>query len=602
LSAAIFSLKAVGLRGKRFVTDRKLPLLRFGSGRKTDYPVLLAELRSPLWTTESIIEAGLQQGKVQNLRRACGKLNFVVVPAGAIFSFWKQIGKATRSAGYVEGRELRQGCLIPSVGGGLCQLSNALYDLALQSGCEIVERHAHTAVVPGSAAEQGRDATVFWNYVDFRFRPQQDILITSTLSRHELVLTFRGRSSFQVLPVVTQASQRTTHSPDTCTDCHEENCFRHRPPAPVDDGLVPPASVNSAFLIEECWPEFQSFVAKVREEQNRLQRDQLFLPFRSAWWSPPRYGWEGNGFSLITAATLPTALAAFQTKLGLRRFATPVEMQIEQSNRLADFYGRRLPPSVTHLYIAQSLVPALWKRGELGGRSFSILMSRLPMVVLHKKLDEMAARYPDRATFREFRAPDWMVEAETEALEAAGEIITPHSLLAQLYPRKTQKIAWKVSLPSLSAASSQLAPGLAAHSPAIVFPGPALARKGAFELREAVLGLSKQLEPVQLDLGKSVNALPFRILTLGQALETPGFWQQLPVQPAGEGWLQRASAVVQPAFVENNPRALLRALSAGIPVIATPECGINGLPNLTLITAGDVQALREALGRVLYKR
>jgi hypothetical protein len=117
-----------------------------------------------------------------------------------------------------------------------------------------------------------------------------------------------------------------------------------------------------------------------------------------------------------------------------------------------------------------------------------------------------------------------------------------------------------------------------------------------------VLGLSKQLEPVQLDLGKSVNALPFRILTLGQALETPGFWQQLPVQPAGEGWLQRASAVVQPAFVENNPRALLRALSAGIPVIATPECGINGLPNLTLITAGDVQALREALGRVLYKR
>jgi hypothetical protein len=137
LSAAIFSLKAVGLRGKRFVTDRKLPLLRFGSGRKTDYPVLLAELRSPLWTTESIIEAGLQQGKVQNLRRACGKLNFVVVPAGAIFSFWKQIGKATRSAGYVEGRELRQGCLIPSVGGGLCQLSNALYATRTLRSCRV---------------------------------------------------------------------------------------------------------------------------------------------------------------------------------------------------------------------------------------------------------------------------------------------------------------------------------------------------------------------------------------------------------------------------------------------------------------------------------
>src|SRR6266849_5300096 len=40
LSAAIFSLKAAGLRGKRFVTDRKRPLLRFATGKKADYPTL----------------------------------------------------------------------------------------------------------------------------------------------------------------------------------------------------------------------------------------------------------------------------------------------------------------------------------------------------------------------------------------------------------------------------------------------------------------------------------------------------------------------------------------------------------------------------------
>jgi hypothetical protein len=578
LSAAIFSFKAAGLRGKRFVADRKLSLRRFAHDKAADYPALLAELRSPLWAAESAVESGLQQGKVQNLRRACSKLNLVRVPKGEVFSFWKQIGKATRSEGFVEGRELRQGCLIPSVGGGLCQLSNALYDLALRSGFEIVERHAHTQLVPGSAAEQGRDATVFWNYVDFRFRPQQDMLITSTLSRDELVLSFRGRSHFQVLPAPAQFVPRTAHAPNTCTDCHEENCYRHRPPAGSITLEAGRSATRPAFLIEECWPEFQIFVAQTQAAQPGPHVGELFLPFRSALWQPSRYHWEGNSCSRITAATLPTAFASLQTKLGRYRALAPVQLQIEQSNRLAEFYGRRLQPFVTHLYIAQSLLPALWKRGDLGGRSFSILMSRLPLAVLHKKLDELAARYPDRATFKEYRAPEWMVEAESEALAAADKIITPHSLLAGFYPHKTEKLAWVTASKPLMVDSRR---AMIPSDPVIVFPGPALARKGAFELRETVK-----------DLG-------LHILTLGQTVELPEFWQGLHVESAGDCWLQRASVVVQPAFLENNPRTLLCALGAGIPVIATPECGLEKLPNLTLVPAGDIPALREALSKVV---
>ncbi len=93
-----------------------------------------------------------------------------MIPVGQVFSFWRQVGRASRRRGFVTGRMLKEGCLVPAVGGGLCQLSNALYDAALQSGCEIVERHAHSRVVAGSAAAAGRDATVAWNYVDLRFR------------------------------------------------------------------------------------------------------------------------------------------------------------------------------------------------------------------------------------------------------------------------------------------------------------------------------------------------------------------------------------------------------------------------------------------------
>ena len=53
---------------------------------------------------------------------------------GETFSFWRAAGRATRARGYVIGRELRQGCMIPTIGGGLCQLTNALSRVAHQAG------------------------------------------------------------------------------------------------------------------------------------------------------------------------------------------------------------------------------------------------------------------------------------------------------------------------------------------------------------------------------------------------------------------------------------------------------------------------------------
>jgi hypothetical protein len=561
IGSAAFAAKAAILRGARFVSDLRQPVRRLGHNRQSDYPELLAELRTPLWTDESAVENSLQFGKVQNLRKSSRRLHLVEIPAGETFSFWKQVGKARVSAGYARGRELRQGCLIPSVGGGLCQLSNSLYDLALQSGCEIVERHAHSKVVPGSAAEQGRDATVFWNYVDLRFRPRQNTLITSVLTNDELVLRFWGKrrlvSLGNHLPAIRKAS--FIH---TCTDCGVSECHRHVRTQPSK------SYGRTSFLIEECWPEFEEYTRQVK-----LEADDLFLPYQSSFKTVSRYEWNSTGYRRTIAANAPMLFAMAKSRLRMNGGLPPVAAQIQRSEALADYYGERLSIDTSHLYVAQSLLPFLWQRGDLGGRTFSVLMTRLPLQDLHRRLDKLASQFPERKTFQEFRASAWMAEAEAEALEQADQILTPHFQLASLFPLKSRLLDWKLPAGKNGQRGSL-----------IVFPGPALARKGAFEVRDAVKSFDRPL------------------LVLNRTAESKDFWYGVQLVSNSDGWLSHAALVIQPAWIENNPRPLLRALAAGVPVIATPECGIQAHPLLTLVAAGDEKSLRDEIQSILRRR
>jgi len=155
----------------------------------------IASSITPLWNHElngSQTEAKLQLGKIHNLRIAAQTIHSIEIPKDGIFSFWLYVGQPTKIKGYVEGREIRQGCVIPSIGGGLCQLSNALYSIALDAGFEILDRHAHTQIIPGSLAEIGRDATVFWNYVDLKFKVNQAIRLEVSLTGGDLIVEVKG--------------------------------------------------------------------------------------------------------------------------------------------------------------------------------------------------------------------------------------------------------------------------------------------------------------------------------------------------------------------------------------------------------------------------
>ncbi|HVT53541.1 MAG TPA: VanW family protein, partial [Dongiaceae bacterium] len=364
LSGRIFAAKAAGLRLKRRAADLAGPVARLKPADPADYPVLLAESRTSLWSDTRDSEARHQFGKVENLRQAALRFDRVAIPADRTFSFWKQLGKPSRRRGFVAGRMLKEGCLVASTGGGLCQLSNALFDIALKSGAEIVERHAHSRRVPGSAAQFGRDATVAWNYVDFRFKAPQDLMLRASLTDKQLVLRLFGKVSRRRVERIerpeTAALLPAAHD---CGSCGQTGCHRH-------EGEAPRAIGRTAFLLDEAWPEFRAYV---RERKSRA--DLMAIPLDGKRWNRPRYAWETEGFAAVAAATPATLWHAFRARAETAQNRR-VAAQLLRSKAVAEKLARALTPDVTELCVAQSLLPFLWRMGVLGGRRVTVLMTR----------------------------------------------------------------------------------------------------------------------------------------------------------------------------------------------------------------------------------
>ena len=132
-----------------------------------DFPHLLLARVVPLARPGA--DPLLERGKLRNVALAAPHLDGLEVAAEAPFSFWRAVPRPAAARGYRLGMELRGGCIVPSLGGGLCLLSNALFAAAAQLGWRILERHGHTMAVVGA---DPLDATVFWPHVDLRFAPR----------------------------------------------------------------------------------------------------------------------------------------------------------------------------------------------------------------------------------------------------------------------------------------------------------------------------------------------------------------------------------------------------------------------------------------------
>ncbi|WP_353122760.1 VanW family protein [Dysgonomonas capnocytophagoides] len=160
-----------------FILKRKLrwmkdsSLYSFVDIKNEDCGYSLIKHRSLLLRPLKDVDMHLQHNKITNLRLAIEKLNGTVIHSGKLFSIWRQVGRPSKHKGYLEGLALHNGQILSDIGGGLCQLGNLLYWMALHSDLEVTERWRHSFDVFPDVNRKipfACGATLSYNYIDLQ--------------------------------------------------------------------------------------------------------------------------------------------------------------------------------------------------------------------------------------------------------------------------------------------------------------------------------------------------------------------------------------------------------------------------------------------------
>ncbi|ESQ76674.1 hypothetical protein [Asticcacaulis sp. AC402] len=323
------------------------------------------------------------------------------------------------------------------------------------------------------------------------------------------------------------------HAPESCASCNRVNChmsFLSRDIAPV--------AAVTAWVLDEMWPEHRDYVAGIARNEDQILTPGLFgRPLA-------RYAW-GRGQVVAGWATL--LRHASMKRVARAPGAVRQAAYLKADRAVADAMARGISFRAQHIVVSQTLLPYVWRDGVLGGRSFDVLMTRYPLADIHRRLDAVLALHPDSVTIGDFRAPEALVDAETEALAQARRVVTPHHDIADGFPERAVWLDWQKPV---------LRPRRGGRR--VAFIGPSITRQGAREAR----GLAR--------------GLPDPLIVFGADLEGSGFWDGVATERRsfGEGWMDDIGAILHPAAMTASPRRLVEAQAHGIDIFAHASCGL----------------------------
>ena len=128
------------------------------------------KLSYTLGSFSTVYNAGNYE-RSHNIALAAQKINGLVLMPGEQFSFNGVVGQRSAQTGFKTAKVYQGGEIVDGIGGGICQVSTTLYNAVLYADLKIVYRTNHS--MPVSYVPSGRDATVSYGSIDFKFSNNQ---------------------------------------------------------------------------------------------------------------------------------------------------------------------------------------------------------------------------------------------------------------------------------------------------------------------------------------------------------------------------------------------------------------------------------------------
>ncbi|MDD2627314.1 MAG: VanW family protein [Clostridia bacterium] len=132
-----------------------------------------------------------EENRIYNIKKAIGILDGKILESGKTFSFNDTIGPMGEKEGFKKATGFNGNAKkIKISAGGICQISSTLYNVALISKFEIVERHPHSKRV--YYVPKNKDATILYGGADLKFKntSNNDIKISALTDGHEVTIKF----------------------------------------------------------------------------------------------------------------------------------------------------------------------------------------------------------------------------------------------------------------------------------------------------------------------------------------------------------------------------------------------------------------------------
>jgi vancomycin resistance protein VanW len=219
LQPALLRLRIAQLVAIRHLSDG-IRHPRFARAQlSSSLPVSVVSHQSRLRRRLAGLDPRYQETKIVNLGLAARSLDGLLIRPGELFSFWNRVGNPTEKRGFAPGLVLSHGEVSIGIGGGLCQMSNLLYWMALHTPLTVVEQHHHGFdPFPDDDRVQpfGSGASVFYNYGDLRLRneTQATFQISVRLTDTDLIGAIRSDGDIPTWFVVEERGHRFSRSAD----------------------------------------------------------------------------------------------------------------------------------------------------------------------------------------------------------------------------------------------------------------------------------------------------------------------------------------------------------------------------------------------------